>query len=213
MNLLLFLLMSLIDLLKTDEKRALKEIFSRYQQDIIRFLTLKLSGNRELAEELYQETAIGFIRSVALKKQRFSSDDKIKNYLLTVAYNKLRDNYRRRKSRDKRETLFTSSTDLGKELQIVDTITSSPEESVMEIDQAKKLQTATESAMATLKEGYRQVLELKFTDGLSNPDIAKKMGLSVKAVESLLFRAKKAFKKSFMQAGTRDLYYTMEGEE
>jgi len=48
---------------------------------------------------------------------------------------------------------------------------------------------------------YAVVLEWKYTDGLSMKEISDRMGVSAKAVESLLSRARAAFRDGFSSLG------------
>jgi RNA polymerase sigma factor (sigma-70 family) len=52
--------------------------------------------------------------------------------------------------------------------------------------------TALAEALAELPEGQRKAVELRHIEGLSNPDIAALMDISVRAVESLTARGKRA---------------------
>ena len=47
---------------------------------------------------------------------------------------------------------------------------------------------------------YREALELKYMDGFSVVEIASKLGMSFKACESLLTRARRAFAVEYEQA-------------
>ena len=48
-----------------------------------------------------------------------------------------------------------------------------------------------------ISEGYVEILRLKYMDGLSMREIAERLKITVKAVESRLARARKAFRKHF----------------
>ena len=51
--------------------------------------------------------------------------------------------------------------------------------------------------MEKLSDRYYEILVLKFTKNKDNKEIALQLEMTKKGVESLLFRAKKAFKKEF----------------
>ncbi len=55
--------------------------------------------------------------------------------------------------------------------------------------------------MASLPEHYEAVLRAKYLDGQSMADIAAARGESVKAVESLLTRARAAFRAAYQPDG------------
>jgi RNA polymerase sigma-70 factor (ECF subfamily) len=62
-------------------------------------------------------------------------------------------------------------------------------------------QTALEKAIAALPERQRAALNLCFYEGLSNKEAAEIMDVGVKALESLLMRAKKALREELANAG------------
>jgi RNA polymerase sigma-70 factor (ECF subfamily) len=51
----------------------------------------------------------------------------------------------------------------------------------------------------TLPQRYRQILALRELEGMDYPHIAERMGLSISAVESLLFRARRRFTEVYDQ--------------
>jgi RNA polymerase sigma-70 factor (ECF subfamily) len=56
-------------------------------------------------------------------------------------------------------------------------------------------------ALAALPERYESVLRAKYLDGASVAEIAAQWGESAKAVESLLTRAREAFRTAYLSAG------------
>lgn len=62
-------------------------------------------------------------------------------------------------------------------------------------------QAQLESAIAELPERQRDALNLCFYEGLSNKEAAVILGVGVKALESLLMRAKKGLKDELARAG------------
>ena len=61
--------------------------------------------------------------------------------------------------------------------------------------------TALHSAMQELPPRLAAVIHLQYFENLSYKDISDKLGISVKAVESLLVRAKKTLRKKLMRDG------------
>jgi RNA polymerase sigma factor (sigma-70 family) len=206
--LLIFVLqLFLCKLLQEDEKKGLKEIFREFQADIINFLRIKLSGNRELAEELFQEAALAFIKYVANNKIYFSSDNKIKNYLITIAMNKLKDHLKREKLSFKHFRFFNSRDEFNDFLGNISDASKGPEESAVDQNEGKKIKAIVDSAMLRLPEQHRKILMLKFFENKSNQEIAEILKISIKAAESLLYRSKEAFKANFKTAALKEQYY------
>ena len=67
-----------------------------------------------------------------------------------------------------------------------------------EILQRKETRLRIGSALASLSEAHRSVLRLKYDEGRSVQEIAQTLGRSEKAVESLLTRAREAFRDQFL---------------
>jgi RNA polymerase sigma-70 factor (ECF subfamily) len=63
--------------------------------------------------------------------------------------------------------------------------------------QRSELAERVHAALDELPSPYGSVLEWKYIDGLSARDIATRLALSVKAAESLLTRARVAFRERF----------------
>lgn len=57
--------------------------------------------------------------------------------------------------------------------------------------------------LAVLPDRYSQILEAKYGDGLSVEDIARRLHLTTIAVQSLLARARDAFRERWLAASTR----------
>ncbi|MFP4314131.1 MAG: sigma-70 family RNA polymerase sigma factor [Alphaproteobacteria bacterium] len=72
------------------------------------------------------------------------------------------------------------------------------QEGMLQITQEQK---ALEAALSELSERQRQALNLCFYDGFSNKEAAEIMGLGVKALESLLMRAKNALREKMIKQG------------
>ncbi len=163
-----------------------------YLLALLRFKT----GDEMLAEDLLQDTYLAFLRTNP-DPRRFDSDAKLKNYLITIALNKLRSHFRSGKGGFPGKTVFASSEELTYYLDNLPSKHPEAEESLIAAEEKQQTADAVALAMERLPERQRRILELKFTRGLDNPQISAELSLGVKAVESLLFRAKAQFKKEF----------------
>lgn len=68
------------------------------------------------------------------------------------------------------------------------------------IDQAR-----AGEVLASLPAQYRSVLVLRYLDDLGVPECADLLGRSVRATESLLARARNAFRSAYEQSGGHDV--------
>jgi len=175
--------------------KALVEKHHRYLLALLQFKT----GDAETALDLLQDTYLSFLNAVLQDSGsgRWSDDTKVRNYLITIALNKVRDHFRVAKRRSGGLIRFRTNEEMDDWLN--NTATSAPNaaDAMAEADERTRFKAYTRLAMERLDDRDRTVLDLKFSKNLDNPGIAARMGLGVKAVESLLFRAKRRFRAEF----------------
>ena len=126
---------------------------------------LRVSGNRELAEDLLQET---YCRLLTTKLPPMEEPSK-RSYLFRIATNLLYDYWRRHKESPLPE-------DVSEEIST----TPNPDLKI-ELGQAFK----------HLKQRERSLLWLAYVEGLSHKEIAESAGLRTGSIKLLLFRARR----------------------
>lgn len=178
---------------------ALVERHHRYLLALLEYKT----GDPELARDLLQDTYVSFLRAVLAGGggSRWSSDDKVRNYLITIALNKVRDHFRARSRRSAVAVAFRTAEEMEGWLENAASGEPSPEEALAEREERERCRRLARLAMEGLAERDRMVLALKFGRGMDNPGIAREMGIGIKAVESLVFRAKRRFRAEFEKLG------------
>jgi RNA polymerase sigma-70 factor, ECF subfamily len=137
---------------------------------------LRRCGSVELAEDLTSATFVAAATAV----QRDTVPDLSVAWLVGVARHKLVDHWRHRAMAERSLTLLEGGGD-----ESVD-----PAQEIVDAEAARVL-------LRELPPDYCTVLTLRYLDDLSVPDTADLIGRSVHATESLLARARNAF---------RDLY-------
>lgn len=175
--------------------QALVEKHHRYLLALLEYKT----GDAETAMDLLQDTYLSFLNAVLgdSGSGRWSDDAKVRNYLITIALNKVRDHFRASKRRAGERILFRTGEDMERWLENAASAEPNAAEAMAEADERARFKAYTRLAMERLPDRDRTVLTLKFARDLDNPGIAEEMGLGVKAVESLLFRAKRRFRSEF----------------
>ncbi len=134
-------------------------------------LMLRQCGDRELAEEMTQQT---FVKLVSLLSDhgRYDEQGKFEPWLFRIAMNGLRDEMRRRK-RQARPVDFGDTEDgqpdRGRVTLPADPDAPDPLEQVSRAEQVEQLQIA----IAQMSEADQQVLHLRHTAGLSFAQIAE----------------------------------------
>ncbi len=85
----------LIERLKTGDNRAVDSLVNLYKAPLFAFI-LRLTGNRENTEDIFQETWIRVIRSIRF----FRGDSKFSTWLFQIAVNMVRDEQRKTKGKN-----------------------------------------------------------------------------------------------------------------
>jgi len=134
-------------------------------------------------EEILQETLISAINCLPL----YSGKSSFFTWLCGIAKHEIADLYRKKRIK----------TILFSHLPWLENLTAEalgPEQILLREEAVKKI----EKTLKSLSEGYQQVLRLKYYQGLSVKEIARQLNETVKAIESRLTRARKAFTEAFV---------------
>lgn len=167
-------------LLKRDEQ-ALHELFTLYEKPVFAFIKRQITDAQEV-EELTQDVFIDFIESL----RSFRGDAKVKTFLFSIARHKTIDYIRKKKIKKVLFSKLPPRIVEGLQTIIIDD----------EIDK-KELQLKIEHVFAKLPNDYQVILRLKYIEDKKMSEISAIFSLSVKAAESMLFRARKAFVNAY----------------
>ena len=157
--------------------RNWEELFERYSPAVFGYLH-RMSDDRHLAEDLTSETFYRAMRAI----DGFRGDSSVKTWLLRIARNL----YLNRKRRDER----SSSLDELEERGVV-TATGDPDPESRFIREEES--EAVRKALRALPEDDRSILLLSAEEELPCREIADVLGISVTAVKTRLFRARRRF--------------------
>lgn len=163
------------------DEQAFISFVRMYEAQIFRYVNRQLK-NKELAEEITQDVFIDFLD--ALRDFKYQSS--LKTFLFSIAKYKTIDVIRKKKVK---KVLFSYLPDY-----VVDGLGA-----VMMNDELEKkeLMDKMDTVLGKLPDKYRLILQLKYIEGVRVKAIAKKLSMSFKSTESLLFRARKAFATLF----------------
>lgn len=168
--------------LKRQDPNLLDELIVRYQHRLLRYL-LYLTGNREAAEDLFQETWM----RVLVRGKQFNGHSRFDTWLFTIARNLVIDQKRKR-TMVHLEDLCDSEED---ERQI-DVASSEPTPFELCSNQEDREHIA--AALLQLDALHREVLVLRFHEELSLDEIAKVTSAPLSTVKSRLYRGLAALK-------------------
>ena len=168
--------------LKRHDPALLDELILLYQHRLLRYL-LYLTGNRELAEDLFQETWM----RVLTRGTQFNGNSRFDTWLFTIARNLVID-VRRRRSMTGLEEMFEAS-DEDRPFEVV-----SQDKTPFEHLATQEHGEVVAEALLTLDSLHREVLVLRFHEEMSLEEIAQMTHAPLSTVKSRLYRGLAALK-------------------
>ncbi len=173
----------LIEKLIAGEEPAYRYIIDKYREPVIR-LCRGFTGSSDYAEDLAQDVFLEVFRSI----HRFRRQSSISTWIYRIAVNKSQNFVR-----DRRKIVYDNyTTGLARE--------SGEDESYKADKQLtqKEHAEALHNALDSLPSGQRTAFVLSKYEDLKYTEIAEIMKISLSAVESLLFRAKKNLQEKLL---------------
>lgn len=140
----------------------------------------RCGGSTDVAEDLTQETFLAVIAELRNGKQVRAPIA----WSYGIARHKLLDHYRREERAERHLTLAWASEAAGGELAVPD---------------APETRERVTAALASVAASQRAALVLCYLDGYSVPEAARLLGKSIEAVESLLARGRRSFKRAYLE--------------
>jgi len=152
-------------------------LIQQYQYRLFRYL-LMLTGKREEAEDLFQETWMRVLEKGHQYKPRW----KFETWLFTIARHLAIDFRRRRQPQSLDALLQPLGT--NQTLELEDSASSSAFEQAFQGEEA----ASVAAALAHLTPSYREVLTLRFHEGMELEEIARVVDSPLSTVKSRLYR-------------------------
>lgn len=168
---------ALVSRVLAGDQAAFNEFYQRYVPRLFQFISYSANSTRDDAEDILQETLLASVRALP----RFKGDSSLYTWLCAIARHKVSDHiHHLRKLRHQIDSDINVLGDLHG-------VILSPEQAVVRREEVLQ-------ALRVLPAEYRLVLIGKYHEGFSVRELSQVMGRSEKAVESLLTRARKAFR-------------------
>jgi RNA polymerase sigma-70 factor (ECF subfamily) len=164
---------------------AFDNLVDRYTPIVFR-IAFGITGTREEAEDVVQETFLSVFKNL----DNFApSRAAFKTWILTIARNNSINKFKYLKRRAAK--LFSEFSTEEPEQVLSDHLSSFGQADAETMLASKQEFHLVETAFRKLPERQRTALMLKAWEGLSYAEISEVMNISVSAVESLIFRARK----------------------
>ena len=172
------------------DERAFRRFFDENYPRLYRFVLARLAGSAADTEEVVQNTL-----SKALKGlHTYRAESQLFTWLCAIARSEIAD-WKRRQGRYHERVVLTE--DSAEARAAVDSFRASdledPEQSLQRTERARLIQVALDRLPPT----YGDALEWKYIEGCSTREIADRLDVHVEAAQSVLARAKRAFREVY----------------
>ena len=173
------------------DERAFRELFDSFFPRLYRFALVRLRGDHDAADEVVQRT---FCKAIE-RLDSYRGEAALYTWFCQICRNTLIDHCRRRGADARHVTLLEDVPDLRSVLDAIAAPAVERPEVVAWQDDMRRLIQATVDVLPTR---YGDVLEWKYIDGLPVQEIARRLAIGPKAAESLLTRAREAFRVAML---------------
>lgn len=172
---------ALVERMLAGDEAAMEELADEYFPGLYRFALARLgghAGDAELAREVVQATVCRALGKLATWRGEAS----LSTWLCACCRNEIRMGFRQRK----RLRIVELEEDVAFEGDL-------PEEALARKERVRSVH----AALDLLPPRYARALEWKYVERLSVKEIAERLRLGAKAAESLLTRARQAFREGY----------------
>ena len=172
------------------EERAFTEFFDGYCPRLYRFALARLRGDEDAAEEVVQNTLCKAIAGL----KAYRGEAALFTWLCTICRREIGAHYRTFQEASREIGLLEDSPEIRAALEsLAGSDAEDPESRLRRVEMARLVQVVLDC----LPSLYGDALEWKYIHGWSVNQIAQRMNLGPKAAESLLTRARQAFREGF----------------
>jgi RNA polymerase sigma-70 factor (ECF subfamily) len=171
------------------DEEAFEAFFNEYFSRLYRFAMARLSNNQDAAEEVVQSA----LCNVVDKLETYRGEAALFSWLCTICRHEISSYYRRNRHRPREIGLVEEIPEVRAALESLAAVENDIEGDLLR----KELSHLVQVTLDYLPTRYGDALEWKYIEGLSVKQIASRLQISVKAAESLLSRARGAFRDGF----------------
>jgi RNA polymerase sigma-70 factor (ECF subfamily) len=170
----------LISRILARDERALHEFYVTYTPRLRQFIQVKIQNPND-GEDILQDTLYAFLDAI----RDFQGNCQMTTFLQSICNHKIIDYYRKKKLK---HMVFSQVP----EIEGLVSPLLNPEEVLDEV----LLREELHKTLNKLIPQYKHVLYARYILNMPVAEIAKKLAVTLKSAESMLFRAKKAFAKN-----------------
>ena len=171
------------------DEKAFEAFFREYFPRLYRFTLTRIGSDESLAEEIVQRTLILAMRKVG----NYRGEALLFTWLCQICRNEMAAIYRQRGLEAERQVPLEDNPAVQAALESLSAEGATPETQHSSDELARFVRVTLEYLPAK----YATALEMKYIQGCSVEEIGAELEISGKAAESVLTRARAAFKEGF----------------
>jgi RNA polymerase sigma-70 factor (ECF subfamily) len=172
------------------DETAFEEFFDTYFAGLYRFALARLDGNADAAEDIVQATLCRAVTKLAT----YRGEAALFTWLCTFCRHELSAHYARHQRILHETPLVEDTPEIRAALESIGAAEAADPDRRLERRELARLVQVT---LDSLPPRYGDALEWKYIQELSVADIAARLNIGPKAAESLLTRARQAFRDGF----------------
>jgi RNA polymerase sigma-70 factor (ECF subfamily) len=180
---------ALVKRLRAGDEPAFEQFFDAYFHPLYRFALARVDRQEDLAKEVTQAALCKALE----KLNTYRGEAALFSWLCSICRFEISAHFRRLERRPPEVDLVEEGGVVRGILESLPASLDDPESGLLRREVARLVHVIVDHLPAH----YGRILEWKYTDGLSVKEIAGRLGISAKAAESLLTRARQAFKDGF----------------
>jgi len=147
---------------------AFDELLNRHQKNVYNYIYF-IVRNRELAEDIFQETFVKAIMTI--KQGRYTENGKFRAWIMRIAHNLVIDHFRQEKN-ENTVSNDEMEVDLFNNAALCD-------DTIEDKLVYSQIMSDIKRLIAFLPASQREVLEMRYYQGLSFKEISEKKGVSI----------------------------------
>lgn len=179
----------LVDRMRAGDESAFEVFAEHYIPGLYRFAGRRLRQDRELTREIVQTTVCHVIENL----DSYRAEAPLFTWLCACCHNEIAMHFRRLGRRPHEVELEEAAGHARPAVGFVTTAPAGPEEHLLQVEEAELVHVTLDR----LPPSYAQAVQWRYLEGLAVPEIARRLASSYKATESLLSRARKAFREIY----------------
>lgn len=168
------------------DEESFNQFFDSYFPPLYRFAFSRLGGDEELVEEVTQNTLCSAIDNL----RSWRGEAQLLTWLCAICRREIALHFRRKKRAPMHVELTEELPEVRAALESLQNAATSPEHQAARAELTSLIHVALDRVPAH----YGQALEMKYLEGISVKEIALRMESTPKAVESMLTRARIAYR-------------------